>query len=185
MPHVDGVRDRATPPDACPTVTIASAVARLINDKVLYQWHDVAAILTHLTTGSVPNSPSTSRSACVRRRLCQAAEHRLNRGSPPPTVASIGPASSPGLGLQCLVPWWPWEKPWPTAGRGDRHAHGTATDGRGRSIGDHSLNPTALTAQVMILSSCMVPVTPMASMMRPWFVVFTHSVTILHVSTLP
>ena len=29
-----------------------------------------------------------------------------------------------------------WEKPWPTAaGRGDCHAHGTATDSRGRSIG--------------------------------------------------
>ena len=100
-------------------------------------------------------------------RACRGLCQDPPSGSPPPTVASIGPASSPGLGLQCLVPWWPWEKPWPTAGRGDRHAHGTATDGRGRSIGDHSLNPTALTAQVMILSSCMVPVTPMASMMRP------------------
>jgi len=26
----------------------------------------------------------------------------------------------------------------------------------------------------------MVPVAPLESMMRPWFVVFTHSVTILH-----
>jgi len=28
----------------------------------------------------------------------------------------------------------------------------------------------------------MVPVAPLESMMRPWFVVFTHSVTILHVA---
>ena len=61
--------------------------------------------------------------------------------------------------------------------RGKRHRRSRAVN-----RGTTNLTRTARATQVMLLSSCMVPVAPMASMMRLWFVVFTRRVTVLHVS---